>query len=125
MTRISGRNIYITSLQKVLALTGSPTALALRSRESQFNSVWLRLSRGTAMDSNFTNAQLQEVRNELDNVDIEMWGWHVPFCADQAAARNEATNIVTWANQFSLAGVLVDAERTPESPRFRGGEAEA
>jgi hypothetical protein len=65
------------------------------------------------------------LRTELDKAGLALWGWHVPFCKDQAAAKTEAQNVAKWADQFSLAGVIVDAESTPESPRFQGGPAEA
>jgi hypothetical protein len=61
----------------------------------------------------------------LDKAGIALWGWHVPFCPDRDAAKAEAGQVLKWAEQYELAGVLLDAERTPESPRFRGGAAEA
>jgi hypothetical protein len=124
MRRVTGRNIYLTSLRKVLGKKG-PAAFAARCRESQFSAVWLRLARGPALDKNFALPELNSVRSELDKVGVELWGWHVPFCADQDAAREESAKVVQWAEQYSLAGVLLDAERTNESPRFRGGKPEA
>jgi hypothetical protein len=125
MNRISGRNIYITNLGQVVAAVGGPTAFAARSKDAKFTAVWARLARGATMDGNFALTNIATIRSELKNAGVGLWGWHVPFCADANAARIEATNIVTWADQFSLDGVLVDAERTPDSPRFQGGEAEA
>jgi hypothetical protein len=125
MARVTGRSIYVTSLQTVLAKTGAPAALAAICVDSKFSALWLRLGRGSKLDPNFGLAALAAVRKELDKAGIELWGWHVPFCADQSAAKTEAGNVVKWADQFALAGVLIDAERTPESPRFRGGAAEA
>jgi hypothetical protein len=125
MNRVSGRNIYITNLKQVLAAVGSPTALAARSKDSKFAAIWVRLARGATMDNNFALANIATIRNELKNASVGLWGWHVPFCANADAAQKEAANIVTWADRFSLDGILVDAERTPDSPRFRGGEAEA
>jgi hypothetical protein len=68
---------------------------------------------------------LPAIRAALDQAGVELWGWHVPFCATPAAAHDEAQKVVTWAEQYSLAGVLLDAEKTTESPRFRGGRPEA
>jgi hypothetical protein len=124
MKRVTGRNIYITNLQKVLG-TGRPAAFAARCKESKFSAVWVRVGRGPGLDKNFTLHELSEVRSELDKAGVELWGWHVPFCADKAAAHDEAAKVISWAEQFSLAGVLLDAEKTDESPRFRGGRPEA
>jgi hypothetical protein len=125
MARVTGRNIYVTSLQAVLAKAGGAAGLAATCADSKFTALWLRLGRGSQLDPNFELAAFPTVRNELDKVGIALWGWHVPFCADQNAAKAEARNVLTWADQYVLAGVLLDAERTPESPRFRGGAAEA
>jgi hypothetical protein len=125
MARVTGRNIYVTSLQAVLAKTGGAAALAATCADAKFSALWLRLGRGPQLDPNFRVAALPAVRKELDKVGIALWGWHVPFCADQDAAKAEASHVLTWADQYTLAGVLLDAERTPESPRFRGGAAEA
>jgi hypothetical protein len=124
MKRVTGRNIYITSLRKTLGKDG-PAAFATRCKESQFSAVWVRLARGPALDKNFELDNLSLVRSELDKAGIELWGWHVPFCANPDAARDESAKVVQWAEQYSLAGVLLDAEKTPESPRFRGSRPEA
>jgi hypothetical protein len=125
MNRVTGRNIYITRLQAVLTKTGGPAAFAARCRESQFSAVWIRVGRGAALDKNFTLAEFPKVQSELNDVGVQLWGWHVPFCANQAAAHDEAAKILKWADDYSLAGVLLDAERTHESPRFQGDRAEA
>lgn len=125
MGRVTGRNIYVTNLQAVLAKTGGPAAVAATCADSKLTGLWVRLGRGLQLDGNFGIAALPAVRTELDKAGIALWGWHVPFCADQDAAKAEAGNVVKWVDQFALAGVLVDAERTPESPRFRGGAGEA
>jgi hypothetical protein len=68
---------------------------------------------------------LATVRAELKKQGVELWGWHVPFCKDQTAAKHEANLVGTWVEESSVDGLIVDAERTPDSPRFRGGAAEA
>ena len=119
MKRIVGRNIYVTKLHTVLTSAGGAARLASRCKDSQFSAVWLRVGRGPNLDNNFTGTEIAAFRTELDNAGIELWGWHVPFCADIAAANDEADKLLHWADQFDLAGVLLDAERTSESPRFR------
>jgi hypothetical protein len=124
MKRITGRNIYITNLHRVLASAGGAINLANRCKDSRFNAVWIRVGRGPGLDKNFTTQEMTTFRTELDKTGVELWGWHVPFCADVAAANDEADKVVQWANDFNLAGVLLDAEKTPD-PRFRGGAGEA
>lgn len=125
MTRVTGRNIYITDLAKVLARSGGPAPFAERAKDAQMSAVWIRVGRGPGLDKNFTLAELPQVRRALDEAGIALWGWHVPFCADRQAARDEADKLVDWADQHGLAGILLDAEKTHESPRFRGGAKEA
>ena len=124
MKRATGRNIYIVNLNNVVGNRG-PDAFATRCKDSRFSAVWVRVGRGPTLDANFSLPQLPAIRTALDNVGVEMWGWHVPFCANAAAARDEADKVVKWAADHALAGVLLDAEKTPDSPRFRGGSAEA
>lgn len=125
MPRVTGRCIYVTSLKHVLAKAGGPEAIAATCVEAKLSALWLRLGRGPQLDQNFSDPSLPLVRNALEKAGIALWGWHVPFCADVAAAKAEAAKVLNWADQYSLAGVLMDAEKTPESPRFRGGAAEA
>jgi hypothetical protein len=125
MKRIVGRNIYITDLKKVLAKSGGPAGFAARAKDSQFSAVWIRIGRGPGRDRNLELPELPAVQGALANAGVELWGWHVPFCANAAAAESEAGKVLEWAEQFALAGVLLDAEKTSESPRFRGGRNEA
>jgi hypothetical protein len=123
--RVTGRNIYITKLKNVVAASGGPAAFATRAKESKFTAVWVRVGRGAALDSNFSWTGFSAVRAALDAAGIALWGWHVPFCVDRAAAADETAKVITWASEYNLAGVLLDAERTPEDPRFQGGDEEA
>ncbi|HEY1803266.1 MAG TPA: hypothetical protein VGG45_02190 [Terracidiphilus sp.] len=123
--RVTGRGIYVTSLENVLAQAGGPEAIAATCVDAKLSSLWLRLGRGAHIDANFSDPSLPSLRKALDEAGIALWGWHVPFCADMGAAKDEAAKVLRWAAHYTLAGVLIDAERTPESPRFRGGPAEA
>lgn len=125
MKRIVGRNIYVTNLHNVLASAGGAVKLANRCKDSRFSAVWVRVGRGPGLDKNFTNPEMTTFRTELDKAGVELWGWHVPFCANVAAANDEADKVLQWAHDFDLAGVLLDAEKTSNSPRFRGKAPEA
>jgi hypothetical protein len=124
MKRATGRNIYIVNLKKVVG-NGGPDAFASRCKDSGFSAIWVRVGRGPKLDPNFSLPILPAIKSALVNAGVEMWGWHVPFCANEAAARDEGDKVVKWAADHELAGILLDAEKTPESPRFRGGPDEA
>lgn len=124
MKRATGRNIYIVNLKKAVGTHGAD-AFAARCKDSRFSAVWVRVGRGPKLDDNFSLAELPAIKSALDSAGVEMWGWHVPFCRNEAAAGDEADKVVKWAEDHALAGVLLDAEKTSESPRFRGGPAEA
>jgi hypothetical protein len=124
MKRASGRNIYITNLKKVVGSAGA-ASFATRCEDSKFSAIWVRVGRGPQLDKNFSFSELAELRHALNKARIELWGWHVPFCENSTDARDEANLVVNWAENYSLAGILLDAEKTDESPRFRGGRPEA
>jgi hypothetical protein len=125
MKRAVGRNIYVTSLHRVLISAGGAAKLAARCKDSQLSALWVRVGRGPGLDKNFTTPEMAAFRTELDQTGVELWGWHVPFCANAAAANDEADKVVKWANDFDLAGVLLDAEKTTPDPRFLGKAPEA
>ena len=87
--------------------------------------VWIRAGRGPTADPNLSVSQLDDVRQALADASIELWGWHVPFCATKAAAKAEAQAVLDWVDQAGFAGIVIDAERTNDNPRFRGDTDEA
>lgn len=124
MKRMEGRTLFITDLGKVLRAS-DPSGLADRCVRARLKAVWIRVGRGSTKDRNLGLAQLADVRAELSGRGVELWGWHVPFCADRRAAEDEAARVLSWCDGAALAGLVVDAERTPENPRFRGDTREA
>ena len=125
MKRTLGRSIYVVDLGAVVSSHAGATNFAALCADCSFSAVWARLGRGRKLDPNFSNATISSLQTALASNGVELWGWHVPFCKTQADASSEAANVVSWAKQFDLAGVIVDAERTKESPRFQGTAAEA
>lgn len=124
MVRVSGRYAYVVDLDSLVGPEGID-AFAQKCAEARFSSVWVRLARGEALDRNFSVTSAETLSASFRAAGLSLWGWHVPFCADPSAATLEADNVAAWADRFDLEGVVVDAERTPESPRFRGGSDEA
>ncbi|MGO9770524.1 MAG: hypothetical protein ACLPSW_13405 [Roseiarcus sp.] len=124
MKRMNGRCIYIVDLAATID-GRSPADFANCCSDARLSAIWIRVGRGATPDKNLKMAALPTLLTALKNQGIEIWGWHVPFCAEITAARREATLAINWIRDNSLDGLIVDAERTPESPRFRGNAAEA
>lgn len=124
MKRVLGRCMYIVSLAEVI--DGRPAAeFAKAGKDAHLSAIWIRVGRGPNPADNLTLPGLANVKAELGKQGIELWGWHVPFCAKPDAARHEAELVATWLDAANLDGLIVDAERTKDSPRFRGGANEA
>ena len=124
MKRTSGRNIFIIDLKKVLG-SSTPEAFAKKSKNARMSGVWIRAGRGATPDPNLSLKNLADVRKALTDVGVELWGWHVPFCANSTAAATEAAKVLEWVDHARLVGMVVDAERTNENPRFQGTAEEA
>ena len=124
MAEMRGRNIFVVSLARILAGADVET-LAGRARDAGLSAVWIRAGRGEGADPNLVHPGFAPLRDRLRERGLGVWGWHVPFCRDEAAASREAALVLDWAERHSLDGVVLDAERTPENPRFQGGATEA
>jgi len=124
LNRTAGRNIFVIDLEKVLGSSG-PAAFAAKSKSAHMSGIWIRVGRGVSPDPNLALKYLPGVRQELANVGVGLWGWHVPFCANPTAATTEAAKVLKWVDDAGLAGIVIDAERTNENPRFQGGAEEA
>lgn len=124
MTAPSGRSIYVTTLAPVIAKLGVDGIVA-RARHAHLSALWVRMARGERRDANLDLPKFAALRDALRQAGIGLWGWHVPFCPDGPRARAEADSVARWAADYHLDGVIADAERTPESPRFTGTAADA
>jgi hypothetical protein len=124
MKRIHGRNIFIVSLAKALEPIGPAHFLELATA-SRFSALWIRIGRGEGVDPNLARPELPALRSALQDAGVEIWGWHVSFCADPAAARREAELALEWVERHGFDGLILDLEKTPENPRFQGGAREA
>jgi hypothetical protein len=124
MKRIHGRNIFIVSLANVLRPIG-PALFLERATASRFSALWIRVGRGEGMDPNLALSELAGLRGALKAAGVDLWGWHVCFCATPDAARREAELALQWVEGHELDGLVLDLETTPDNPRFRGGPQEA
>jgi hypothetical protein len=119
-----GRSIYIVDLARILHV-GGQASLLQRCRDSKFSSIWIRVGRGKHADPNLQVHDLPAIRAACEDMGIEVWGWHVPFCRNATDANKEADLAAGWVTAARFAGLIIDAERTPESPRFQGTAHEA
>lgn len=124
MKALSGRHIYVTNLKLVVG-ADSPATFVQRCIDAHLNGVWIRVGRGQTKDANLSLPALSPIKQALQAKGVELWGWHVAFCKDEDSARNEASMVLKATEDVGLDGIVVDGERTPESPRFQGGEKEA
>jgi hypothetical protein len=124
MKRIHGRNIFIVNLANVLQPIG-PALFLERATASRFSALWIRVGRGEGMDPNLALPELAGLRRALKDAGVDLWGWHVSFCANPAAARREAELGLHWVERHELDGLVLDLEKTPDNPRFQGGPREA
>jgi hypothetical protein len=125
MNRIQGRNIYIVDLDLVVQSAGGAQCFAHQCQLSKMSSVWIRIGRGLDAGSNFTD--IGQVKNELANVGVAIWGWHVPHCPNLDSAKDEADFVIKCASDNALAGILLDAEQDEPGERnyFLGHDREA
>lgn len=124
MRRATGRHAYVVDLNATLA-GESLEAFAAKCARARIASLWLRVGRGPALDRNFSAAGARDMAKTFRAAGVELWGWHVPFCATTRAAQRESDLVWSAAFDFDLDGIVVDAEATPENPRFQGGTEQA
>lgn len=120
------RSMYIWKLGPVIDAEGSVPKIVEKARRASLSALWVKIADGPSAYRNVTGSMASDFSNLVQrchNVGIEVWGWHVPNCADVAAANAEATNVQNIATQFGIDGLIMDAEGGPDF--FHGGTAEA
>src|SRR2546428_823459 len=98
LKRTRGRNIFVIDLKKALGASGA-AALAKKSKDAHMSGVWIRIGRGLKSDPNLLLPELAAVKQTLADAGVELWGWHVPFCANAHAAATEAQKVLQWVDQ--------------------------
>lgn len=96
-------------------------------RKAHCSALLIRIGRGEVAEPGLTEMMCAELSRALMANNIELIGWHVPFCRDDRATAREIAQVTTWADRFRITGFIADAERTPppDSPRFQGTAANA
>ncbi len=120
------RSMYIWQLQPIINAEGSVSKIVDKARRAKINSLWVKIADGRSAYRNVTGstaAKMTELITRCHGKGIEVWGWHVPKCATNQIAEEEAQNIKDITDNFSLDGLIMDAEHGPGF--FQGGKNEA
>ncbi|ACA15670.1 hypothetical protein M446_1143 [Methylobacterium sp. 4-46] len=123
MRRLEGRSMYIVRLMNVMAASGGVDPFVQRCTDAHLASIWIRMGYGRRIDPNLRHPDFSQLHKKLTGAGIQIWGWHVPRCPNVEIAQQEAELVVGWARDFTLAGVLLDAEQGDRF--FQGGGDEA
>lgn len=113
LTTLKDRCIYVWQLKAVLVAEGGIDNFVRKAKRAQFSSVWIKIAEGSNRYKNITGEMedtFKKVVAELGREDIAVWGWHVPFVSTLADAKEEARLVADIADEFGLAGILMDAE---------------
>lgn len=121
LTTLKGRCIYVWQLKPVLVSEMGIDNFVNKAVKAKFSSIWIKVAEGEKRYKNIDGdmkAKFEEVVSELKKEGIDVWGWHVPYAATVEAAKKEAQLAASIADEFNLAGILMDAES--ESVFFKG-----
>jgi hypothetical protein len=124
MSVFEGRSIFVVDAPRLVRAIGA-AGIARQLSSAHCAGVWIRIGRGNRVQAGLTEAICLDLQRALGASGLSLCGWHVPFCADDAATRDEIASVLQWVQSFHISGLVVDAERTNESPRFQGNEDQA
>lgn len=110
---MSIRSMYVWKLDVALKADGGVAGMLDRAERAKFTQIWIKLAdRANAFDNTTgsTGEQLKALVTGAHERGIGIWGWHVPHCADDAAAYTEAKAFGDLARDFGVDGLIMDAE---------------
>lgn len=123
---MSRRSMYIWKLAPVIAAEGGVAAVVAKAKRAKLSALWIKIAEGTSAYANVVGsvgADFAKLVQKAHAEGIEVWGWHVPHCADAATADKEAAAVKALAVEFALDGLIMDAEGGAEF--FQGDKAAA
>jgi hypothetical protein len=121
LTILKGRCMYIWKLKPVLVAEMGVNTFVRKAKKAKFSSVWIKVAEGGTKYQNILGdmeKQFQDVIKKLKDEGIDVWGWHVPYAPTVDTAKKEAQLVASLANDFDVAGILMDAES--EATFFKG-----
>jgi hypothetical protein len=110
---LTGRCIYIWKLAPVIEKEGGVSNFINKAKKAKFSSIWIKVAEGQKRYPNITGEMkdtFQSVVQKLKDQGIAVWGWHVPYCPTHQDAQAEALLLDKIVKEFSLDGLLMDAE---------------
>ncbi len=120
------RAMYIWKLRNVIEAEGSVAKIVEKARRAQLSQLWVKLADGATRSDNLQGtiaARFAELIEQCGEAGIEVWGWHVPHCADAARTAAELGLIDQLVQGLALNGLIMDAEGGGEY--FKGDKEQA
>src|SRR5215470_4276108 len=109
---LAGRAMYIWRLQRSLG-HGSIGEMVAKAKAARLASLWVKIGDGTKKFEDVTGSgatHLREFVTACSAANIDVFGYHVPWCKDLQAAKDEAAFVAKTIDDFKLAGAVVDNE---------------
>jgi hypothetical protein len=111
---LSGRCMYVWKLKPILILEGGIDGFVQKVKKAKLSSVWIKIGDGASRFSNISGEMEELFTNlhtRLADEGISVWGWHVPSGRNDEDATAEAELVGKIAEEYSLDGILMDAEK--------------
>lgn len=114
---MADRFMYVWKLAPIIAAEGTVSRMVDKARRAKITSLWVKIAEGRSAYRNVEGSmadKLTELVRRCHDKDIQVWGWHVPRCADTNIAKQEAAKVRAITEKFSLDGIIMDAEGGPD-----------
>lgn len=121
---MTNRSMYIWKLGNIISAEGSVTKIVEKAKRAKLTELWVKIADGSSRYSNITGGMTQQFGDLVEKSHakgIRIWGWHVPHCASASTVDAEVATCASILNDFSLDGLIMDAEGGGE---FFQGEKE-
>jgi hypothetical protein len=126
MKSIRGRCMYIWKLAPVIEQELGIKGMLKKAKAAKLSGVWIKIAEGAHPYPNVsgdTGIAFHNLREAFAAAGIDVWGWHIPYCATNADSEKEAALVAKLADDLQLDGVLMDAES--EAAFFKGDKKTA
>ncbi|WP_029350542.1 hypothetical protein [Bosea sp. 117] len=123
---MTDRAIYIWKLQPIINAEGSVPKIIEKARRARLSQLWVKIADGAQKYANVTGAtgnRFADLIQRAHAANIQVWGWHVPYCETTADVNAEVAVVSGLVQQFPLDGLIMDAEGGAEF--FRGDATRA
>lgn len=121
---LEGRHLFIHKLEPVVRAETGLEQFIRKAATARLSSVWIKIAVGNTPYKN-VGQLLTEVVSGLDSKGVRVWGWTEPRTSTITIAENEAHTAAQIASEYSLDGIIMDAEKPEGGNYFQGGLEEA